>query len=114
MARVAASWDLQSRSSAVPFGAAAHVLEQQRLQADLQLLQAQAEPHFLFNTLAHVRALIRRDADAANHMLDQLITYFRSCRLRFARPGYRSNVNWPCERRALRSCGHVPSIRCSC
>jgi TRAP-type C4-dicarboxylate transport system permease small subunit len=94
--------------------AAAHVLEQQRLQADLQLLQAQAEPHFLFNMLAQGRALIRRDADAANHMLDQLITYFRSCRLRFARPAYRSNVNWPCERRTLRSCGHVPSIRCSC
>jgi signal transduction histidine kinase len=39
------------------------------------LLQAQVEPHFLFNTLAHLRRLARTDAAAAHAMLGDLRRY---------------------------------------
>jgi signal transduction histidine kinase len=39
------------------------------------LLQAQVEPHFLFNTLAHLRRLARTDAQAAHAMLSDLRRY---------------------------------------
>jgi hypothetical protein len=48
--------------------------EQQR--AQLKLLRAQIEPHFLFNTLSVVRALARNDRRATVEMLDNLICYF--------------------------------------
>ena len=48
------------------------------IQAQLQLLQAQIEPHMLFNTLANVQGLISFDPQRASHMLDQLIVYLRA------------------------------------
>jgi sensor histidine kinase YesM len=39
------------------------------------LLQAQVEPHFLFNTLAHLRRLAHTDAAAARSMLAELRRY---------------------------------------
>jgi hypothetical protein len=49
-------------------------------EADLRLsvLQAQVEPHFLFNTLASVRALIRQDPQQSEATLDALVEYLRS------------------------------------
>jgi sensor histidine kinase YesM len=44
-------------------------------EARLQALQAQVEPHFLFNTLAHVKWLYRRDADSGRRMLGRLVDY---------------------------------------
>ena len=52
--------------------------ERQAMQAQLQLLQAQIEPHMLFNTLANLQGLIAIDPDRAQHMLSQLITYLRA------------------------------------
>lgn len=48
--------------------------------ADLRLgvLQAQVEPHFLFNTLASVRALVRQDPAQAEATLDALAGFLRS------------------------------------
>jgi sensor histidine kinase YesM len=43
--------------------------------ARLQLLRAQIEPHFLFNTLATVRTLARADRAAAVDMIDHLMRY---------------------------------------
>src|SRR3984957_9642809 len=43
--------------------------------ARLQLLRAQIEPHFLFNTLATVRTLARTDRTAAVDMIDHLMRY---------------------------------------
>jgi sensor histidine kinase YesM len=43
--------------------------------ARLQLLRAQIEPHFLFNTLATVRTLARTDRGAAVAMIDHLMRY---------------------------------------
>ena len=44
----------------------------------LKLLEAQLEPHMLFNTLANLRALIGVDPDAAQTMLDHLIDFYRA------------------------------------
>ncbi|MCD9028245.1 histidine kinase [Luteimonas sp. BDR2-5] len=66
-------------------------LQAQKREADLRLgaLQAQVEPHFLFNTLASVRALVRQDPARAEATLDALVDYLRATipRLRDARPG---------------------------
>jgi hypothetical protein len=56
----------------------AETIERQALQAQLRLLQAQIEPHMLFNTLANLQGLIAIDPDRANTMLDQLIQYLRA------------------------------------
>ncbi|MBN8474491.1 histidine kinase [Sulfuritalea sp.] len=52
--------------------------EKQALAARLRLLQAQIEPHFLFNSLANVAALIDVDPGRAGSLLDALIRYLRS------------------------------------
>ena len=46
-------------------------------QAQLKMLQAQIEPHFLFNTLASVQHLVRKDTQLADFMLTELIKYLR-------------------------------------
>jgi len=56
----------------------AEVIERQALQAQLRLLQAQIEPHMLFNTLANLQGLIALDPARASDMLDQLIQYLRA------------------------------------
>jgi sensor histidine kinase YesM len=50
----------------------------QALQAQLQSLQAQIEPHMLFNTLANLQGLIAIDPPRAQEMLEQLIQYQRA------------------------------------
>lgn len=49
-----------------------------RTEMRLGVLQAQVEPHFLFNTLASVRALVRPDPARAEATLDALVGYLRS------------------------------------
>jgi sensor histidine kinase YesM len=51
--------------------------EKQLVQAQMRMLQAQIEPHFLFNTLANIQSLIGRSPDTANLMLDDFIAYLR-------------------------------------
>jgi signal transduction histidine kinase len=58
--------------------ARASAIEKQALQAQLQMLQAQIEPHMMFNTLANLQGLIAIDPPRAQHMLDQLIQYLRA------------------------------------
>ncbi|HEY2629356.1 MAG TPA: histidine kinase [Usitatibacter sp.] len=50
----------------------------QAVQAELKMLQAQVEPHFLFNTLANVRHLMQSGSPQAVPMLDHLIHYLRT------------------------------------
>ena len=50
-------------------------LDRDLTEARLQLMQAQIEPHFLFNALANVRRLYQTDAPAARAMLEQLSRY---------------------------------------
>ena len=53
-------------------------VNRQVTEARLQALQAQVEPHFLYNTLANVQALTEVDPPAANQMVGHLIQYLRS------------------------------------
>jgi hypothetical protein len=58
--------------------ARADAVERQALQAQLRLMQAQIEPHMLFNTLANLQGLIAIDPERASLMLDQLIAFLRA------------------------------------
>ena len=53
-------------------------LERAVLEARMEALQAQIEPHFLFNTLASIDELIRSDPPRASMMQQTLIRYLRS------------------------------------
>jgi signal transduction histidine kinase len=52
--------------------------ERQLLEVRLAALQGQIEPHFLYNTLANARALVRQDASAAEQLIQHLIHFLRS------------------------------------
>ncbi|MEO8060801.1 MAG: histidine kinase [Burkholderiales bacterium] len=52
--------------------------EQQATEAQLRLLQAQMEPHFLFNTLANVVGLMDADPPRAKLMLESFTDYLRA------------------------------------
>jgi len=53
-------------------------VQRQLIQARLKLLQAQVEPHFLFNTLAAVDYLIETNPQRASEMQKLLISYLRA------------------------------------
>ena len=57
-------------------------------QSELRVLRAQIEPHFLWNTLAHVQHLIRKNPPDAERMTGYLIRYLRT-----AVPQIRSDVS---------------------
>jgi LytS/YehU family sensor histidine kinase len=64
---------------------AAEALQAETL-ARLSLLQAQIEPHFLFNTLANIHSLIKEDPDGASLVLEQLNAYLRTSLRRTRQP----------------------------
>jgi signal transduction histidine kinase len=51
--------------------------EKRATEAQLRVLQAQIEPHFLFNTLANVQSLIDSEPATAKRMLESFIDYLR-------------------------------------
>jgi signal transduction histidine kinase len=53
------------------------VTEKELAVAKLGLLQAQVEPHFLYNTLGSAKYLIKSDPAKAEAMIDNLIVYLR-------------------------------------
>ena len=53
-------------------------LEAQLAQAQLHLLRSQLRPHFLFNTLHAISALMHRDVNAADRMVGQLSELLRA------------------------------------
>jgi len=55
-----------------------HLLSRQAVESELKLLQAQIEPHFLFNTLASVQFLVETDPPQATKMLGHLLAYLRA------------------------------------
>lgn len=58
---------------------AGKIEEQKQLlaQSEIKLLQAQINPHFLFNALNTLAAVIRRDPEAARQIVQDLSTFFR-------------------------------------
>jgi len=58
--------------------AAGEKLARATAESELRLLQAQVEPHFLYNTLANLRYLIQKGSGDALKMTDTLIEYLRT------------------------------------
>ncbi|MEI6738513.1 MAG: histidine kinase, partial [Pseudomonadota bacterium] len=63
-------------------------VNRQIVEAKLMALQAQVEPHFLYNTLANVQALTEVDPQQANLMTGHLIQYLRA-----SLPKMRENIS---------------------
>lgn len=53
-------------------------LQREATEARLRLLQAQIEPHLLFNTLANIQSLMDYDVPRAKHMIETFSTYLRA------------------------------------
>ena len=70
--------DALARNQALEFELQRSELERQALDARLHLLQAQVAPHFLFNTLANIQALVDTGSPQASAVLRSLIDYLRA------------------------------------
>src|SRR3954464_3840191 len=67
-----------ARGQQLTFALERSELERQALDARLHLLQAQVAPHFLFNTLANVQALVDAGSPHASALLRSLTAYLRA------------------------------------
>ncbi len=70
--------DVVVRNQAQAFDRERGQLERQAADARLRLLQAQVKPHFLFNTLANVQALVDTGSPRASSVLKSLVAYLRA------------------------------------
>jgi signal transduction histidine kinase len=70
--------DAFARDRELTFALERSELERQALDARLHLLQAQVAPHFLFNTLANVQALVDAGSPNASALLRSLTAYLRA------------------------------------
>ena len=68
----------EAQRQALAFELERSELERKALDARMRLLQAQVEPHFLFNTLANVRELVESGSPQASSVLGSLIDYLRA------------------------------------
>ncbi|KQV45540.1 sensor protein LytS [Duganella sp. Root198D2] len=59
------------------FEASALRMEVQAKDSELRALQAQVNPHFFFNSLNSIRALVYQEPDSASQMIDQLASLMR-------------------------------------
>src|SRR5262249_47727117 len=86
-----------------------HALRSEALlsEARLETLRYQIHPHFLFNSLNSVRALVDEDAGRAKRMVTELAEFLRYSLLM----ANRTVVPWQEEIDALRSYRAVESIR---
>jgi signal transduction histidine kinase len=70
--------DALAREQAFRFELERSEFERRESDARLRLLQAQVEPHFLFNTLANVQALVDSGSPQASKVLASLVAYLRA------------------------------------
>ena len=75
-----------ARSQALAFDFERSELERQAQDARMRLLQAQVQPHFLFNTLANVQALVDAGSPQAAKVLASLVAYLRAAVPRLHEP----------------------------
>jgi hypothetical protein len=78
--------DVFVRDQALAFALERSELEREAGAARLRLLQAQIKPHFLFNTLANVQALVDVGSPRASQVLKSLIAYLRAAVPRLQEP----------------------------
>lgn len=76
----------EAQRQALAFDLERSEYERNALDARLRLLQAQVEPHFLFNTLANVRELVESGSPQASTVLGSLIAYLRAAVPRLHEP----------------------------
>jgi signal transduction histidine kinase len=70
--------DAQARAMSLQWELERSTLRRQALDAQLRALQAQIEPHFLFNTLANVQALVESGSPRATAVLTSLVAYLKA------------------------------------
>ena len=70
-------WVIFVAAYAFDYHRRASQLEAQLAQAQLQALKMQLHPHFLFNTLNSISALLHKDIEAADEMIGQLGDFLR-------------------------------------
>jgi signal transduction histidine kinase len=70
--------EARARAQMLKADADRNMLSKQAIEAELKLMQAQVEPHFLFNTLASVQFLTETDPPKAGMMLGHLLAYLRA------------------------------------
>jgi hypothetical protein len=70
--------DAWANAQALSFELERSELQRQAVDARLHLLQAQVAPHFLFNTLANIQALVDVGSPQASSVLRSLIAYLRA------------------------------------
>jgi two-component system LytT family sensor kinase len=95
--RLLIEWELTMYAALAAF-AYATSLETSLAEARLLSLQRQLQPHFLFNTLHAISALIRRDPDTAEAMIERLARLLRTS----LRTGAASEVSVAQDLAALR------------
>ena len=78
--------DALARNQALAFELERSELARQALDSRMHLLQAQVQPHFLFNTLANVQALVETGSPQASKVLESLIAYLRAAVPRLHEP----------------------------
>lgn len=78
--------DAYAREQAFAFELERARYERSATEAQLRLLQAQVEPHFLFNTLANIQALVDTGSPQASKVLASLIAYLRAAVPRIHEP----------------------------
>jgi two-component sensor histidine kinase len=82
-------------------------LEVMAKDAELRALQAQVNPHFFFNSMNSVRALIYEDPDSAAQMIDQLASVMRYA----LQSGHRDTVPLSAEIEAVQAYLAIEKIR---
>ncbi|WP_348698451.1 histidine kinase [Duganella fentianensis] len=70
--------EAKAEKQAIEFELERTELARQALDARMRLLTAQAQPHFLFNTLANVQALVEAGSPRAPRLLQSLTDYLRA------------------------------------
>ena len=70
--------EARTRTEIIRSEADRNLLSKQAIEAELKLMQAQVEPHFLFNTLASVQFLTETDPPKAGQLLGHLLAYLRA------------------------------------
>jgi len=69
--------EMEAREMATRYEIERAEYQRQAAETRLRLLQAQVQPHFLFNTLANIRALVNAGSPRAVQVMDSLISYLR-------------------------------------
>ena len=70
--------EAKAEKQAIAFELERSEMARQALDARMRLLSAQAQPHFLFNTLANVQALVEAGSPRAPQLLQSLTNYLRA------------------------------------